>query len=61
MLGAYGFGYDLVEGRHRLTPQLGNVIIGCDVEIGAGTTIDRGTYGATVIVVPAPRSRHRSQ
>ena len=49
VLGAYGFGYDLVEGRHRLTPQLGNVIIGCDVEIGAGTTIDRGTYGATVI------------
>jgi len=49
VLGAYGFGYDQVEGRHRLTAQLGNVIIGTDVEIGAGTTIDRGTYGPTVV------------
>ena len=49
VLGAYGFGYDQVEGRHRLTAQLGNVIVGADVEIGAGTTIDRGTYGPTVI------------
>ncbi len=49
VLGAYGFGYDQVEGRHRLTAQLGNVIIGADVEIGAGTTVDRGTYGPTVI------------
>ncbi len=49
VLGAYGFGYELVEGRHCRTAQLGNVIIGADVEIGAGTTIDRGTYGPTVI------------
>ncbi|MGO9110806.1 MAG: UDP-3-O-(3-hydroxymyristoyl)glucosamine N-acyltransferase [Thermoguttaceae bacterium] len=49
VLGAYGFGYDQVEGRHCLTAQLGNVIIGADVEIGAGSTIDRGTYGPTVI------------
>ncbi len=49
VLGAYGFGYELVEGRHQLTPQLGNVVVGADVEIGAGTTIDRGTYGPTVI------------
>jgi len=49
VLGAYGFGYEQVEGRHRLTAQLGNVILGADVEIGAGTTIDRGTYGPTVI------------
>ena len=49
VLGAYGFGYDLVEGRHKLTAQLGNVVVGADVEIGAGTTIDRGTYGPTVI------------
>ena len=49
ILGAYGFGYDQAEGRHRLTAQLGNVIIGADVEIGAGTTIDRGTYGPTII------------
>ncbi|MGD0896950.1 MAG: UDP-3-O-(3-hydroxymyristoyl)glucosamine N-acyltransferase [Thermoguttaceae bacterium] len=49
VLGAYGFGYEQVEGRHRLTAQLGNVVLGADVEIGAGSTIDRGTYGPTVI------------
>jgi UDP-3-O-[3-hydroxymyristoyl] glucosamine N-acyltransferase len=49
ILGAYGFGYYLAEGRHRLSAQLGNVVLEADVEIGAGTTIDRGTYGATVI------------
>ncbi len=49
VVGAYGFGYTTVDGRHRLSAQLGNVVIGDDVEIGACTTIDRGTYGATVI------------
>ena len=49
VLGAYGFGYKQVDGRHKLSAQLGNVEIAADVEIGAGTTIDRGTYGPTVI------------
>lgn len=49
VIGAYGFGYSSVDGRHRLSAQLGNVILEADVEIGAGTTIDRGTYGSTVI------------
>jgi len=49
VLGAYGFGYATKGGRHLLSPQLGYVEIGEDVEIGAGTTVDRGTYGATVI------------
>jgi UDP-3-O-[3-hydroxymyristoyl] glucosamine N-acyltransferase len=49
VLGAYGFGYSLVDGRHVLSAQLGNVILGDDVEVGAGTTIDRGTYGPTSI------------
>ena len=49
VLGAFGFGYEQVEGRHRLTAQLGYVELGPDVEIGAGSTGDRGTYGATVI------------
>ncbi len=49
VLGAYGFGYKQVDGQHVLTQQLGYVDIGCDVEIGAGTTIDRGTYGPTVV------------
>lgn len=49
VIGAYGFGYTTAAGRHRLSPQLGNVELGDDVEIGACTTIDRGTYGATVV------------
>jgi UDP-3-O-[3-hydroxymyristoyl] glucosamine N-acyltransferase len=49
VLGAYGFGYKLVDGRHVLSAQLGYVELEADVEVGAGSTIDRGTYGATVI------------
>ncbi len=49
VLGAYGFGYEMVDGQHKRCAQLGNVVIGNDVEIGAATTIDRGTYGATRI------------
>lgn len=49
VLGAYGFGYTCVDGRHRLSAQLGNVVLGDDVEIGANTTIDRGTYGSTAV------------
>lgn len=49
IVGAYGFGYSTVDGRHKLSAQLGHVEVGDHVEIGAGTTIDRGTYGPTVI------------
>jgi UDP-3-O-[3-hydroxymyristoyl] glucosamine N-acyltransferase len=49
VLGADGFGYRFQEGRHVKVPQQGRVDIGADVEIGAGTTIDRGTFGATTI------------
>ena len=49
VLGAYGFGYGFADGRHVLSSQLGNVMLGADVEIGAGSTIDRGTYGPTSI------------
>lgn len=48
-LGAYGFGYDSSSGRHILSAQLGNVVVGDDVEIGACSTIDRATYGSTII------------
>jgi len=41
VLGAYGFGYGMADGRHVLSAQLGNVVLGADVEIGACTTIDR--------------------
>ena len=49
VIGADGFGYTQVDGRHQLSAQLGNVVIGDHVEIGAGVTIDRGAYGPTTI------------
>jgi len=49
VIGAYGFGYTTVGGQHRLCTQLGYVELGDDVEIGACSTVDRGTYGATVV------------
>ncbi|MGD9648859.1 MAG: UDP-3-O-(3-hydroxymyristoyl)glucosamine N-acyltransferase [Pirellulales bacterium] len=49
ILGAFGFGYKTVDGRHQLTSQLGYVVLEADVEVGANSTIDRGTYGPTVI------------
>ena len=48
-IGVYGFGYETIDGEHHLSAQLGNVVISDNVEIGAGTTIDRGTYGSTTI------------
>jgi UDP-3-O-[3-hydroxymyristoyl] glucosamine N-acyltransferase len=47
VIGADGFGYRLQAGKHVKVPQLGHVEIDADVEIGAGTTIDRGTFQAT--------------
>jgi UDP-3-O-[3-hydroxymyristoyl] glucosamine N-acyltransferase len=47
VLGADGFGYRPQEGRHTKVPQLGHVEVGDDVEVGACTTIDRGTFQAT--------------
>lgn len=49
VLGAFGFGYRQNEGKHELSSQLGFVEIEDDVEVGACVTIDRGTYGPTVI------------
>jgi UDP-3-O-[3-hydroxymyristoyl] glucosamine N-acyltransferase len=48
-IGANGFGYHQRNGKHLPSAQLGYVHIESDVEIGAGVTIDRGTYGATRI------------
>jgi UDP-3-O-[3-hydroxymyristoyl] glucosamine N-acyltransferase len=50
VIGADGFGY--VPDPHvglRKVPQVGNVIIGRNVEVGAGTCIDRGAFGSTII------------
>lgn len=49
VLGAFGFGYRQEAGTHQRTAQLGYVHIEADVELGAGVTIDRGTYGTTRI------------
>lgn len=49
VIGADGYGYVFDKGTHRKVPQIGNVIIGDDVEIGANTTIDRGALGPTII------------
>jgi UDP-3-O-[3-hydroxymyristoyl] glucosamine N-acyltransferase len=49
VIGADGFGYNMIEGEHRKIPQIGSVHIGRDVEIGANTTIDRATLGVTKI------------
>ncbi len=48
-LGADGFGYHFAGGRHVKIPQIGTVEIEDDVEIGAGTCIDRAKFGATRI------------
>jgi UDP-3-O-[3-hydroxymyristoyl] glucosamine N-acyltransferase len=49
VIGSDGFGYVQEAGAHLKVPQIGNVIIGDDVEIGANVTIDRGALGPTVI------------
>jgi len=49
VIGSDGFGYVFGEGRHWKFPQIGSVEIGDDVEIGANTTLDRGSLGTTRI------------
>ena len=49
IIGSDGFGYEFTQGRHVKIPQVGQVVIGDDVEIGANTCVDRGKFGPTVI------------
>lgn len=49
VIGADGFGFAPVDGHYEKIPQLGIVEISDDVEIGANTTVDRATMGATKI------------
>src|SRR5688572_11409974 len=50
VIGGDGFGFaPQPDGTFRKVPQIGNVVIEDDVEIGANTTIDRGTIGSTLI------------
>ncbi|MFB3923005.1 MAG: UDP-3-O-(3-hydroxymyristoyl)glucosamine N-acyltransferase [Terriglobia bacterium] len=49
VIGSDGFGYVFAEGRYHKFPQLGQVILEDDVEIGANSTVDRGSLGVTVV------------
>ncbi len=49
VIGADGFGYQMNDGRHEKIPQLGIVVLGDDVDVGAGSCVDRATVGRTVI------------
>ncbi len=49
VVGGDGFGFALDRGRYHKVPQVGNVVIGDDVEIGANATIDRATTDSTRI------------
>lgn len=50
VIGSDGFGFaPQTDGRYKKIPQLGNVVIGNEVEIGANTTIDRATMGSTIL------------
>ena len=49
VIGSDGFGYVWREGRHEKIPHVGKCIIEDDVEIGAGTTVDRGSIDDTVV------------
>lgn len=50
VIGSDGFGFAPDEkGEYKKIPQMGNVVVENDVEIGANTTIDRATIGSTII------------
>ena len=49
VIGGDGYGFATHDGQHHKVPQVGIVRIGDDVEIGAGSTIDRAAIGETVI------------
>ena len=49
VLGADGFGYEPVGGKHQKIPQVGVVEVADDVEIGANSTVDRARFGKTRI------------
>lgn len=49
VIGADGFGFSKEKDVYHKIPQLGNVVVEDDVEIGANTTIDRAVMGSTII------------
>lgn len=49
VIGGEGFGFATKDGKHTRIPQIGNVVIGDDVEIGACTCLDNATLGSTKV------------
>jgi len=49
VIGSDGYGFAMHDGKHHKIPQIGIVRIEDDVEIGAGTTVDRAALGETII------------
>ena len=49
VIGSDGFGFALSESSHTKVPQIGNVVVEDDVEIGANVCIDRATLGTTLV------------
>lgn len=49
VIGSDGFGYETTGGKHEKLPQVGNVVLHDDVEVGANSTIDRARFSSTVI------------
>jgi UDP-3-O-[3-hydroxymyristoyl] glucosamine N-acyltransferase len=49
IIGSDGFGYEFAGGRFEKTPQVGTVVIGDDVEIGANSTVDRARFDRTEV------------
>jgi UDP-3-O-[3-hydroxymyristoyl] glucosamine N-acyltransferase len=49
VIGSDGYGYVFDEDHHRKIPQIGGVVIGDNVEIGANCTVDRGALSDTLI------------
>ena len=48
-IGSDGFGFTFHEGRHQKIPQIGNVVLGNDVEVQSNTCIDRAKLASTII------------
>ncbi|MDR3271950.1 MAG: UDP-3-O-(3-hydroxymyristoyl)glucosamine N-acyltransferase [Flavobacteriaceae bacterium] len=49
VIGADGFGFEPTENGYQKVPQLGNVVLEDDIEVGVNTAIDRATIGSTII------------
>ncbi|NBV53288.1 MAG: UDP-3-O-(3-hydroxymyristoyl)glucosamine N-acyltransferase [Verrucomicrobia bacterium] len=49
VIGSDGFGYEPVNGEIQRIPQIGNVVLEEDVEVGANSTLDRARFSKTVV------------